>query len=164
MLLYSINTEIAFRIQRTYYNNKHYVWCTNRYNHGISQPASSNPMSIATSFLRDIISRDNHSAIIKQNRDGLKRGAMLKRQSHIITEEQEAEIITLVNQADFDQFLPLLYVIPFEGVKTICEEVDSGRKAASHSVEYIIQELPRSSFEIVEIGKTVPIEIGVDLI
>ena len=89
MLLYSINTVLAFRIQRTYYDNIHFVWCTDKYDHGFWQPASSNPLSIAQTFIQDVYSRDQHSALIKQNRDGIKRGAMLKRKAGIIDEETD---------------------------------------------------------------------------
>lgn len=164
MFLYSINTVLAFRIQRTYYNNIHFVWCTNKYDHGFWQPASSNPLSIAQMFIQDVYSRDQHSAVIKQNRDGLKRGAMLKRKEGIIDEETENEIISLVNAADFNQFLPLLYVIPFSNVSTLCESVPKQERASYDSVEYRIRNLKRSDFDLIDLGRTLPAILGGGLV
>lgn len=160
MLLYSVNTVLAFRIQRTYYNNIHFVWCTNKYNHGLRQPASSNPLLIAQMFIQDVYSKDKHSAIIKQNREGLKRGAMFKRRDGAIDEETEAEIITLVNAAEFDQFLPLLYVIPYSTVSSLCELVPKREKASYDSIEYRIRNLPRNAFDLVDLGRTLPTILG----
>ena len=120
-------------------------------------------MSIATTYLRDVLSQDHHSAIIKQNREGIKRGAMFKRRMSIITEDEESEIISLVNHADLSFFMPILYIIPYEDVRDICNPVDNSKKASIHSIEFIIEELPRERFEIVDLGKTVPIEVGGDI-
>lgn len=163
VLLYSINTVLAFRIQCTYYDNIHFVWCTDKYDHGTRQPASSNPLSIAQSFIQDVYSKDKHSAIIRQNREGLKRGAMFKRKNGVIDEETESEIIALVNAAEFDQFLPLLYVIPYSGVSSLCECVPRREKASYNSIEYRIQNLPRSAFDLLDLGRTLPTILGGEL-
>lgn len=165
MLLYSINTTLAFQIQRTFYNNIHFVWCTAKYDRGWRQPASSNPLSIARCYLRDIYSGDNHSSIVMQNRQGLKRGAMVKRRMGIIDEVAESEIITMADMAPLSAFLPLLYIIPFAPVAALCEKVPEKRKASPDSIEYLISELPRNCFDIVDIGRTVPYDVnGVDLL
>lgn len=154
--LFSINTVLAFQIQRTYYNNIHYVWCAEKYNHGIYQPPSSNPLTIAQTLIQDVCARDAHSEAILRNRRGLKRGAVVKREAGIIDEETERKIITIVDFADFEKFLPLLYIIPKAKVKSICKKVPVEDRAAYHSVEYLISHLPRSAFELIDLGRTLP--------
>ena len=43
--LFSIGTEFSYLIDKRYYDNIHYVWCTTRF-HDKSQPVTSNPQSI----------------------------------------------------------------------------------------------------------------------
>ncbi len=154
-LLFSVNTVLAFQIQRTYYDNIHYVWCTTNYDFGVKQPASSNPLTIAQNYFRDVFTKDRHSAIIAQNRSGIKRGAMEKRKIGVIDKETESKILTIVKKADYDSFLPLLYVIPYSNVKKMCVKAPQKEKAAPHSVEFLIRELPRNAFDLVDLRKTV---------
>lgn len=154
-ILFSVNTVLAYRISSTYYNNLHFVWCSDKYDYGMLQPSSSNPLTIVQRYLQDVYSRDDHSAIIKQNKEGLIRGAAIKRANGVVTEEVEKKIITIVNNADFEFFMPLLYVIPYNNVATICQPVSAEKKARFDSTEYIIEMLPRQSFEVINIGKTV---------
>lgn len=159
-ILYSVNTIAAYRVQSTYYNDMHYVWCSTKYDFGRFQPASSNPLTIAQMYLQDVFSQDRHSAIIKQNRNGIKRGAMFKRREGIIDEHAESEILKFIKCAGLEFFLPLLYVIPYAKVASICEPVPPHEKAAYHSIEYRIKNLPRNAFELVDLGRTVPTIFG----
>ena len=49
-------------------------------------------------------------------------------------------------------FKPLLYIIPFETVKDICERVPLAEKAHPLSQEFIIKELKGNMFDIIELG------------
>ena len=152
-ILFPVNTVLAYRISSTHYNDCHFVWCSDKFDYGVCQPASSNPLTIAQRYLQDVYSKDEHSAIIRQNREGLKRGAALKRKSGIISRETEKKIIAVVDNADFKFFLPLLYVIPYNNVATICREATPEKKARADSTEYIIEMLPRHCFEVVNLGR-----------
>ena len=88
---------------------------------------------------------------------------MFKRKNGVIDEETESEIIALVNAAEFDQFLPLLYVIPYSGVSSLCECVPRREKASYNSIEYRIQNLPRSAFDLLDLGRTLPTILGGEL-
>lgn len=154
-ILFSVNTVLAYRIAKTYFKNVHFVWCAGKYEYDNTQPASSNPIKVVQRYFEDVVSQDEHSALIRQNREGIIRGAMEKRRAGVITEDEEKLIVAMVKRASFDSFLPLLYVIPSNSVSDICAEVPISKKASPPSVEYLIEELPRESFEIINISKTV---------
>ncbi|MBP1920287.1 hypothetical protein [Youngiibacter multivorans] len=151
--LYSVNSQLAYKISQKYYNMFHYVWCSTKFDFGYDQPASSNPMTIAKDFLRDIRTMDRHSSIINNNKIGILRGAKYKREENIISSEQEEEIIAIVNAAKFENFLPIVYVIPYELVKDSITSVETKDKAADHSIEYKIETLNREQFDKIDLDK-----------
>ena len=160
VLLYSANTWLAYTISQDYYNEKHYVWC-NRYPNsrwlpfGIDPlPPSSSPGDIYLAIREDVRARDKHSAKIEQNKTGIRAGAEAKFAQGIITKEQVAEINKLVGTADFRDFRPLLYIIPYELVASRIEVVDIDRRASLYHPEYLITDLPRAEFEVIELLET----------
>ena len=148
-LLYSTGTLLAYKIAEKYYGNTHYVWCATKFNFGLKQPESSNPSSICRNFLNAIATQDRHSDIINNNKNGILRGASSKRSEGLIGDKEELEIRAIVTNASFAHFMPVIYVINACNVLNQCVEVPIKDKAASHSVEYIIRELPRDKFDII---------------
>ena len=67
-----------------------------------------------------------------------------------ITHDQAEEIIYTVENADFSLWRPLLYVIPKGKVETRLQEVPIAKRA-SLGMEYIVPDLKRDEFDIVEI-------------
>ena len=156
-LLYSTNTWLAYTISQNYYRDEHYVWCNRHPNSrwlptGVDPlPPSSSPGDIYLALHGDVRARDRHSAKIDQNKIGIRAGANEKRAQGIITEAQSAEINIWVGTADFRDFRPLLYIIPYEPVASRVEVVDVERRANLYHPEYLIAALPRANFDVVEL-------------
>ncbi len=156
LLLYSTNTLMAYHINEKYYGDLHYVWCSAFF--GASNipspyrpnPPSSSPQEIYESLMRDVESGDRHSAKIKQNKAGLRHGANFKHRQGDINDAQRLEIFAKVRLAQLADFKPLLYVIPFSEVSGMLSPVPVSLRANPLAEEFIIQRLPRSSFDIID--------------
>ncbi|HEX3108836.1 MAG TPA: hypothetical protein VHU41_07050, partial [Thermoanaerobaculia bacterium] len=96
---------------------------------------------------------DTHSSAVDRNRVGILRGAACKRAANVITPDQEAEIGEIVKLAEVRLFAPLLFVIPFLGVKSIAKVVPPKERAHVLSIEYRIEELPRALFDVLELRR-----------
>mgnify|MGYP003298382734 CR=1 FL=1 len=147
--LFSIGTEFSYLIDKRYYDNIHYVWCTTRF-HDKSQPVTSNPQSICKRYLEQLLSGDRHTKEINDNKAGVLRGAQAKLDAGIIDKEQYEEICQLVNLAMYDAFFPVLYIIDVKKVGSKrCIEVETSYKASDASVEYKIVDLHDGEYEII---------------
>jgi hypothetical protein len=157
-VLYSAQTWLAFAIATKYFRDLHYAWCTPYFNGGApstlmpgANPPSSTPNDIARTLKEDIARGDGHSAKIDENRSGLRRGARAKHTKGIITDQEFKDIGSIIEAASFNDFRPLIYVIPVERVKTLVIDPPLADKANPFSEEYLIVELPRSSFDVFEV-------------
>lgn len=155
IVLFSTNTLLAYWINEKYYSQKHFVWC-NPYASDKQVPAntvmppSSSPGDLFKSFDKDVRANDLHSEVIKRNRLGLLVGAGAKKSQGVITSAEEADITQIVNTATAQDFAPLLYVIPYALVAKIVKPVSVAKRAHPFSEEFVIEELPREAFEIVQ--------------
>lgn len=154
LLLYSTNTFLAYHINQMYYSNLHYVWCSaffgaNNTPSVSPNPPSSSPQEIYETLQKDIQNGDRHSTKIRQNRAGLRRGAVVKHRMGAIDDRQKLEIFDKVRRAQFMEFKPLLYVIPFSLVADISTPVPVRYRSNPLSEEYIIERLPHRSFDTI---------------
>jgi TIR domain len=156
LLLYSVNTSLAFRINEQFYRQIHYSWCAPYFDmrrnqiSGIGKsPPSSNPFEIYASFLRDARSGDLHSPLIKQNKAGILRGAQVRIEKGQITPEARHEIEQILDVTVASDYTPLIYVIPTHSIRNLIKKVDVSRRAHPFSPEFIIEDLPRSKFDII---------------
>lgn len=94
-----------------------------------------------------------HSALITQNRIGLAKGAEAKLLEGVITRDERDRVLKIVDKAGIDEFIPLLLVIPYSGVKGITSLVDIDDRARASSEEYIITHLPRDKFDILRLSE-----------
>src|SRR6185295_1531942 len=157
LALYSTNTLLAYRFNQRYYGELHYVWSSPYFSAksapplDVQTPPSSTPDDIFKSF-RDAIDReDAHSDGIRRNIAGLRRGMSSKLAAGVIGEEQYRELEQMLAAAKFSEFRPLLYVIPYQGVADLVKNVPFADKAAPFALEYIIESLPRSRFDVLEL-------------
>ena len=159
-LLYSTVTFMKFRIQRDYHNDVHYVWCSENFDstkldpyapgYGIAR--SADPAAIYQELTKDVDTGDLHSAKITSQRLTLKKLANDWAEAGEITEEKQEEIIYMVDYAPLREWRPLLYLIPRVLVAERLELVPIKKRASfSGEKEYIIRDLRRSEFEIVEL-------------
>jgi hypothetical protein len=155
-VLFSANSALAHIINKTFYNDEHYVWCspvfdpksldaTNIYSR---IPPSSSPYNICCLYQDAIDGADDHCTKIKENRAGLIRGASLKLEDGVIDLEDYGRILAMVEKASFKEFKPLVYVIPLEAVRSKVEQVPVKESANPLSFEYRITGLNGNEFEI----------------
>lgn len=148
-VLYSAGTKLAYRINEHYYGDIHYVWCTDRY-HSKDQPPTSDPQSICSRLLHIVSTGDKHAVEIEGQKAGILRGAEAKYRSGVITDEVHKTICQMVNIATYSDFTPVLYVISGTRVKHKCEIVESKTRASDSSVEFLISELSKDDFQLLD--------------
>lgn len=157
ILLFSVSTRLAFYINETFYGH-HFAWCSPVFNtekldsfHTFKNiPPSSNPYTIYDRYKRDVSASDFHSSCIIQNKAGLKNGAIQKLAVGIIDGADFSRINAIIDTALISQYSPLLYLIPTEIVKNRIQLVDVNKTANPLSVEYLIHDLKKSEFEIID--------------
>ena len=159
LILYSVNSWLAYIIAERYYKQEHYVWCSPFFNsRAISSidsttPPTSNPCEIYRNLLYEVRNGDRHSAKVKENKVGILKGATFKRQAGVISTEEERDIVSIVESAETRDFKPLIYIIPFVLVSDVLKEVPIKERAHPLSIEYVIESLPRHKFDIAEFDR-----------
>ncbi|MBI1927944.1 hypothetical protein HYR99_27345 [Candidatus Poribacteria bacterium] len=159
LVLYSVNTYLAYTINERYYGSKHYVWCSEvfdaRANHRLGRysniPPTSNPHEIYLNLYEEVKRGDRHSAQIENNRKRILRGAEIKFQAGEISQHQRTEIEKIVNSVEISAFRPLLYIIPYHNVAAIVREATVEERAHPLSLEFIIESLDRHYFDPIEV-------------
>ncbi len=158
IVLYSTISWLAYIIGERYYGGIHYVWCTPHFDHSsipsinYTVPPSSSPLEIYLNLAEDVKRGDRHSAKIAANKAGLLRGMILKRSAGDITAEHESEIASIIDTADPMYFRPLIFVIPYHLVNDKLKKVPVSQRAHPLSVEFIIGNLPRDCFDVINFG------------
>jgi hypothetical protein len=157
LILYSCCTWLAYMVSQKYYGALHYVWCTPHFDPNSpfsgesAVPPTSSPREIYANLHKEIARGDRHSEKIAQNKLGILRGANIKRKYNVITVEQRDEITTIVKSSQLGDYRPLLFVIPFAPVAKRIKQVPIRARANPLSEEYILENLKRSAFDVLEI-------------
>lgn len=158
IVLYSTNTWLAYHIQKRFYGDVHYVWCSPFWSEGATPaidattPPSSSPQDIYRRYKADVVRNDGHSDPIERNRAGLRRGAAFRRDGGVINDAAHLEIEAIVGLSQIVAFRPLLYVIPFALVADLVKPAPVEKRANPLSEEYIIENLPRACFDVIELA------------
>ena len=158
LFLYSTNVYLKLLIQEKYRNNLHYVWCSDcfdstklsSYTLGSLGAPSSNPVDIYRDLKRDLERSDLHSAKIRDQKASFKGLAVQWQQAKEITKLEEQEIVYLVDSASAQLWRPLIYVISRPLVQPRLQIVPLAQRA-SMADEFIVPDLARSEFDLVEI-------------
>ncbi len=156
-ILYSTMSTLAYNINKRYYNDLHYLWCTPYFGSDylsphFTVPPSSSPIEIYNMFKKEIDGADLHNTKIKLNRKGIRKGADHALKAGKITQEQHDEIITISKKATNEQFRPLLCIIPRLEAVPFYQKVDIKDRANPLSHEYILSNIPHTLFDIIKIG------------
>lgn len=157
-LLYSTNVFLKLLIQERFRGDIHYVWCSEffdskslpRYSSSSQIAPSSNPADIYLDLKGAVQRKDEHSYKINEQKLSLKNLAIKWEASGEISTDDKEEIIYRVDKASFDDWRPLIYVVPRALVETRMQPVPP-TKRASFGPEYIIPDLKRSEFDIIEL-------------
>ena len=166
VVLYSIQSYLAYYINTRFYGDKHFVWCAPFFDShkqsGLTPklPYTSNPIDIFKAFHKDITIRDNHykRTEIQRNTIALIKGAKTMFKEGKIDEPALNSIITIIRQSIKDNnmqeyFRPLIFIIPYELNKPLIKRVNSKKAAGALSPEYLIKELPTNAFSIIDLGE-----------
>ena len=157
-LLYATVTLMKSRIQRDYRNDIHYVWCSEHfdatklstYAPGSRTAHRADPITVYRELAKDVATGDLHSAKIASQRASLKKLAIEWAAGGEITKDEKEEIVYMVDHARIQEWRPLLYLIPRNRVADRLELVPMDKRASGKE-EYIIRDLQRSEFEIIEL-------------
>lgn len=158
LVLYSVNTKLAYGIAEEYYGSVHYAWCSpyfdvrDKPSYNPSNPPTSNPSEIFQSLAEEVRRGDRHSVKIEQNKVGILRGATWHVEAGTISEDQKKEISEIIDSSEIPDFRPLLYVIPYtRAIVQITRRAAIKERAHPLSEEYIIGALPRRRFDVISL-------------
>lgn len=151
-----MNTWLAYAIAERYYDGVHFAWCSPVYDGRqadmhVNIPPSSSPADLYR-LLQDGVERgEQHSAVLKGQRDGLLRGANMRRADGLISGSEFHDITRTVEGSPLNDFRPVLYVIPYDRVRGTVVEASVEERAHPFSIEYKVNPLPRDCFDMLEL-------------
>ena len=104
--LYSVSTWVNHVITVKYFGGLHYVWCTTDFSSSGSQatPPTSCPREIYQALKEEVRKGDRHSSKIRENRDGIVRGAEIRRDLGEITNRVVNEVKKVVQLTEIHDF------------------------------------------------------------
>jgi hypothetical protein len=150
-------TYLAYNINLQYYGGLHYTWCTPYFGSDYSSPVftvppSSSPLQIYYDLKREVDGGDLHATLVRVKRVGIRHGADAMLARGKITEEARDEIHVICEMAVLEHFRPILCIIPSAGAVSYLKKVPVRSKANPLSQEYIVADVPTSSFDVIRIG------------
>ena len=156
-IMYSANPFLKFQIQEKYIG-AHYVWCSEHFDTGILGvysfgsliAPSSCPAAIFRQLREDVMKADRHSAKIAQQKASISARAVAWALDGRISDDQRDEILFMVNNADFQQWRPLVYAIPI-GVLGGRKKLVPIAQRAGFGEEYVVEDLTRAEFDLIEL-------------
>lgn len=153
VFLFSQTTKLAYSINEKYYNNEHYVWCS-EFIHDPNQPPTSDPVARCNQLLKTIKTGDRHAPEINEHLAGILAGAAAKRKSNVISAEEHKLIRTSlnINILSYELFIPLIYIIDYSKVKDRCKHIEPWDKASDSSSEILITDLKPDEYTIIDMG------------
>lgn len=160
LLLYSTNSYMKYLINERYRADIHHVWCSESfdsaalgsYTSGALVPPSSNPKDIFLDLQKAVRATDTHNAKIKEQISGLSALAVTWEKAGLISSTAKDDIVYMVNEAAFfKHWRPLLYVIPRATIAAARIVEVPAAKCASLGREYIISDLRRDEFDLIEL-------------
>ncbi|MBQ3166501.1 MAG: hypothetical protein IJC01_04100 [Clostridia bacterium] len=161
ILLYSINSRLAYNINKRYYK-KHYVWCATKFNTNDNpvadrnNPDSSNPFEILKTFNEEIkkVLKDLHHTphFLIERLNGVLYGLEINRDC--LGEELCKDLSENIkqqrdNNTIWQQLKPVIYVIPYSLVKDRITPVPPSKTAGILSEEYILTDLKDEEFDVI---------------
>lgn len=157
-ILYSTNVFLKLLIQERFRDDIHYAWFSehfdsqslSRYTLSSQVAPSSNPADIYKELKAAVQRKERHCFKINEQKVSLKNLALVWEAAGEISTDDKEEIIYMVDNASFDDWRPLIYVVPRTLVESRLRIVPPNKRA-SFGPEYILPDLSREEFSIVEI-------------
>lgn len=94
---------------------------------------------------------DAHGPLISSIRAGLEQGVQAKHVAGVINDTYRDEILEVIRQAREIDFKPILYVMAYSDVEKLVKPVPVAQRAHPLSEEFIIEELPGGTFDILDL-------------
>jgi hypothetical protein len=156
--VYSTNVYLKYHLQQRFYNDIHYVWCSEHfdskvvgaYSPAALVPPSSNPADIYNDLKEAVRNGDNHNAKINQQKTSIKALAIQFNSAGRISDDIKDEIIYMVDNSPFNMWRPLIYIIPRTPVEARMRVVPIHERA-SFGIEYIIEDIHTIDFDVIEL-------------
>lgn len=117
----------------------------------INIPPTSSPAGIYRQLWEETSRGELHSSAIPRIQKGVRDGADAKLAAGVIDATRHGEILEMIDRAAGREFRPVLYIIPFDRVEALVEDVPVRDRAHPLSVEFKITNLPRGHFDLIEI-------------
>ena len=157
-LLYSTNPFIKLIVQEKYRGDFHYIWCSESFDsnklpgYSIASlvASTSNPASIYKDLSQGCKKGEKHCSKIGEIRTSLKALAVDWHKKGEINDDDKEELILLADEKDPMFWRPLIYVMPRDIVKAKLKPVKLSARASFGS-EFVIEDLKRTEFDIIEI-------------
>lgn len=153
--LYSTTTKLAHDIDNFYYNRKHYVWVALYVDNLDVQAASSNPLTIAADFAKGIVTVDRHNEKILGNIVGVRNGVQYMFESKKIDRKAKKAITAMLQNARFEDFYPMIYIIDTKKVNSRIVPVPPKEGARASSPEYKIFDLQEGEYELIDLSEII---------
>lgn len=157
-LLYSTNVALKFLIHEKFRKDVHYAWCSEDFD-ATAYPSysvkshlapTSNPIDIFRELREAVERSDRHCFKINEQKVSFKNLALDWESANEISEDERAEIIHWIDVAPFNDWRPLIYVIPRSLVEARMELV-APEKRSSFGNEYIVPDLRREEFSVIDL-------------
>ena len=155
LILYSTNTKLALELNMSHYRGVHFVFCSpyfNPWDFEIDNAQSSNPCELYYNFRAVAKSDDASSALVENNRVGLRAGIASKLREGVISDSTAKKLRRQVREAKPRDFAPRLFVIPYAKVAHLVTEMPLGGRDV-RSREYLIKRLPTPLFHVVSLER-----------
>lgn len=155
--LYSTNVWLKHHVVERFLGNQHRFWCSETFGGSGSgsfpgtHAPSSTPQEIFLDLEKAIRGKDRHSFKIGQQRAMLRALASKLEKGGVLTEDVKKEIHFLVKNASFEEWRPLISIIPWSVVGGKVENVDPRRRANPLIPEYIVHGLTPSEFGVIDV-------------
>ena len=157
-IYYSTSVFLKYYIQKEYFKDKHYVWCSEIFDNSKSTPntpqsligPTSNPSTIYNELKNAVSKNDTHYHKIIEQKASLKMLSIEKHKNGEINSTHMDEIIYMVDNCDFSYWRPVIYLIPNTIDKKRIQTVPIDKRA-SFGPEYIISDLISNEFDILDI-------------
>jgi len=155
--LYSTNVWLKHHVVERFLNDQHRLWCSETFGgsgsgsfHGTHAP-SSTPREIFVDLEKAVLGKDRGSLKIKQQRAMLRALAIDLHGKGIISEDVKDEIHFLVRNASFEEWRPIVSVVPWPVAKGKVINVDPRRRANPLTPEYIVSGITGSEFGVIDV-------------
>jgi hypothetical protein len=157
-VIYSVNVFLKQYLMERFRGDRHYVWCSDSFDPSANPrfssrslvPPSSSPADLYRALAADVKRGDLHSPKINEQRASFMRLAVEWEKDGTIGANDKDEIVYWAEKADMQYWRPLIYVIPTAPILSRIQEVPVGKRAGL-GMEYIVPDLRREEFDLLEI-------------